>query len=281
MGDYCRIFGIMARKAPICALFRRGASKWVQLVKWNTDTDSFEAGHWFHGRIYERRSDLSPNGTFLIYFASKFTDKTLADAEGYTYAWTAISRLPYYEAIVLWPKGDCWCGGGLFETNRRVWLNHEPEAAQVHPRHASPFFIVEPNPQAHGEDHPVYSKRLQRDGWKCVQEGKFSHAGSGWDTERTEIWERSCRDGKRLRRELLKIDFEAYGGPYVEEFSVIPKNGSPLVIPEADWADLDQKEKLVFARFGKVFRGALIGNRIEEKELIDLNKNEPPTGRRH
>ncbi len=37
----CRLSVILAREAPVGVIFRRGPAKW------------------FHGRIYERRSDLS------------------------------------------------------------------------------------------------------------------------------------------------------------------------------------------------------------------------------
>ena len=64
-----------------------------------------------------------------------------------------------------------------------------------------------------------------------MQQGKFTIAGwAGWKTEQTEIWEKEGRAGKRLRRELLKIDFESYGGPYVEQFSFLSKNGVPITI---------------------------------------------------
>lgn len=89
----CRLYAILARSAPVGVIFRRGPTKWVQLIKWDTATDSVEPGQWFHGRIYERRCDLSPDGSKLIYFASKLNRKTLDDSE-YTYAWTAISKPP-------------------------------------------------------------------------------------------------------------------------------------------------------------------------------------------
>jgi hypothetical protein len=123
----------------------------------------------------------------------------------------------------------------------------------------------------------IHSMRLKRDGWKCVQPGKFLMVGwSEWETEQTEIWEKEGRAGKRLRRELLKLDSNSYGGPYIERYSLIPKNAAPIMISDATWAELDQKGKLVFARSGKVFRGALAKTGIEAVEIIDLNGNRPP-----
>ncbi len=37
----CRLSIILARAAPVGVIFRRGPTDWVQLIKWNTDRDSF------------------------------------------------------------------------------------------------------------------------------------------------------------------------------------------------------------------------------------------------
>src|SRR5256885_15981896 len=127
----CRLFVILARKADKAVIIRRGPTRWVHLSLWHTDTDRIEHGQWFHGRIYERRCDLSPNGSLFIYFAQKKNRYTQEDKE-YTYAWTTISKPPYLTGLALWPKGDCWHGGGLFIDNKTVWLNHRPEVAIHH-----------------------------------------------------------------------------------------------------------------------------------------------------
>src|SRR6266487_4194859 len=134
MKNPARLFVILAREAPKAVVLRRGPSKWVQLILWHTDTDTFDFGQWFHGKIYGPRSDLSPDGSKFIYFAQKITGRTLQDSE-YTYSWTAISKPPYLTALALWPKGDCWHGGGLFLNHRTVWLNHKPEVAKPHKDH--------------------------------------------------------------------------------------------------------------------------------------------------
>lgn len=71
-------------------------------------------GQWFKGRIYERRCDLSPSGEKLIYFAAKYRSPL--------YTWTAVSRPPFLTALLLWPKGDAWGGGGLFNNERTIGL---------------------------------------------------------------------------------------------------------------------------------------------------------------
>lgn len=273
----CRLYVILARSAPVAVVFRRGPSKWVQLVKWHTDRDAFEDGQWFHGRIYERRCDLSPDGSKLVYFASKFSGRTLRDT-AYTCAWTAVSKPPFFTALALWPKGDCWHGGGLFEKDHFVWLNHKPEVAVPHPSHKPGKHIkVRANPDACGEDWPVWSRRMSRDGWSLVQEGSYPYSFKrGWQTERPEIWERLAPDGKvRLRLKLDAINFEQPGGPYVETFTLRFPSGAEVQIEGARWADWDQSRRLVFARQGQLFAAELRGPKFVTVKLADLNANKP------
>jgi hypothetical protein len=271
----CRVYIILARAAPVGVVFRRGPTKWVQVLKWNTQEDSFDAGQWFNGRIYERRCDLSPDGTLLVYFASKFNARTIQDQE-YTYAWTAISKPPYLTALALWPKGDCWHDGGLFEEQRCVWLNHKPEVAIPHPQHQPKGLRVKPNPTARGEDYPVWSRRLQRDGWKLVQKGNYSFSlDYGFQTKAKMIWERAhSTHAMRLRLVVEGINFIAPGG-YIETFWLLRPAKPDFRLVDARWADWDQQGRLVFVREGKLLTGEFRGDAWDEQELIDLNANTP------
>ncbi|MEK6804025.1 MAG: hypothetical protein AABZ34_15370 [Nitrospirota bacterium] len=60
---------LLAREAPVGLVIRRGPSRQVCTLLWDRRTDTFTLGQWFKGRIYERRCDLSPDGTHFIYFA--------------------------------------------------------------------------------------------------------------------------------------------------------------------------------------------------------------------
>lgn len=135
-----RLHVILARKAPVGVIFRRGPSSWVHLVKWNTDTDTFEHGQWFHGQIDPRRSDLSPNGELIVYFCATWSkgeeaermiekkragDSThnldrllkhkLKVRTEYTYAWTAVSKPPFLTAVGLWPKRGLLARGRIVQ----------------------------------------------------------------------------------------------------------------------------------------------------------------------
>jgi hypothetical protein len=64
----CLLFVYLAREAPVAVVLRRGPSDWARLSVWHTDADTFEHGQWIKGRVYERRSDVSADGSLFIAF---------------------------------------------------------------------------------------------------------------------------------------------------------------------------------------------------------------------
>ena len=270
-----RLSLLQASRAPIAVIFRRGPSKWVEVVKWDLTSDTFELGQWFHGRIYDSRSDLSPNGELLVYFVSKFTRESLNDRE-YTYAWTAVSRPPWLTALALWPKGDCWHGGGLFLDNKRLWLNHRPEVAEPHPAHKPKGLRVEPNPEAHGEDEPIYTRRLDRDGWDLEQQWETEYVAiyRGFQTIAPDIRvKRSPTDQQVSIRLTRRID----GYDYREHFQIEGANGEPELPPgDVEWLDWDPNGRLIALADGKVWV-AHVDNRTVQpfRELLDLRDHKP------
>jgi len=113
-----RLHVLLARDAKVGLVIRRGPSKSVCTVLWNRERNTFKLGQWMRGRIYERRSDLAPDGKHFIYFA--MNGRWESETKG---AWTAVSRVPFLKAVDLYGKGDCWHGGGLFLSDREFWLN--------------------------------------------------------------------------------------------------------------------------------------------------------------
>ena len=299
----CRLYAILAREAPVGVIFRRGPSKWVQIIHWDTATDAFTPGQWFHGRIYEKRCDLSPDGTLLIYFAQKIGARMMADKE-YTYAWTAISRPPYLTALALWPKGDCWDGGGLFLSRKSLWLNHPPGRMKPHTDHRPHGLEIMGNERGLGEDEPIFSRRLIRDGWEQTQEwqGEFIKSGfqrayeermksglptdiewlmsqqelvtaSGYVTYLPGIRQRAQPNGEQM----LTMTDTLVGFRKQYDFTVRDGNGPNYPITGAGWADWDQAGRLVFAQDGKLFAAADGFSQATAQELADLNRNKPET----
>ena len=273
----------MARDAPVAVLLRRGPTNWVELIRWDTSNDTFERGQWFHGRIYERRCDLRPSGNLFVYFAAKHNPKQFQS--DYTSAWTAVSRPPYFTALSLWPKGDCWDGGGWFEADRRLHLNHYGDP-QPHPNHlAHKKLQVETNLCGRGEDLPIYNDILQAKGWTRHVSGNHPSSRAARETSgasplrasdpTNKVWFHS-EAGLTLRMELENIDFQKPGGPYHFGHLVMrEEDGEWLQVIDAEWADWDQQGRLVYSQHGKLYAAKPLGQRLDFVELADFTNDKP------
>jgi len=269
-----RLYAILARDARVGIVFRRGPSKKVLLLLWHTDTDRFFEGQWFKGRIYERRCDLSPSGKRLIYFAAKHKPPYGT--------WTAVSRPPYLTAAALWPKGDAWGGGGLFAKEKEIHLNHRPAEMELAEGFQIPKFVaIKPLGEipGWGEDNPILSHRLFRDGWKLIQEGKSKYNKLGaplWVTlDPPEILARPNpqRGNPYELRQITKGIHQNNGPWYVIEYKIVDtKFGEKISLGRADWC---HSGDLLYAKEGKIWRLGFERGELQPLErsklLIDLS----------
>lgn len=278
-----RIDGLLAREAPIVVLFRRGPSKSVGLFRWDLRDDRIEEGQWFWGRIFTRRCDLSPNGELLCYFAGRFKDPLGT--------WTAISRPPYLTALALWPNGDTWGGGGLFETHRTLGLNHSfgeagetpwtprldglplPRRFEVRPLHEG---------AGAGEDEPIESMRLVRDGWTWIEgpsRETESRSGPIWITydppyARTKPIAGSHKREPLLLRVLLHGLKERDGRWNVESGQIVTQEGAIVRdLGRIDWADTSPNGDVLYSTAGCVWRlpRSAVKREGEPRLVADLN----------
>jgi hypothetical protein len=246
-------------------IFRRGPSRQVRLIRWNLAKDTFEPGQWLKARVYEQRCDLSPDGELLCYFAAVHR----APYPSYT----AISRPPYFTALALWAKGDCWGGGGLFDSGMRLRLNHRLK--RYHPntdemalgegfRLPQRFTIVPLWEHAGwGEDDPIRLMRMERDGWYFVQHGqkKTWHeppAPVRLVADVPEIMAKPMNTPSGLAYTLritCRGHFERDGRANLESAEIIGPDQSVLrELGRVDWADLDHNGDVLWAWAGKLWR---------------------------
>jgi len=254
-----RLYFIVAREAPIAAVLRRGPTRQVELLTWNLETNELTAGQWLKGRIYERRCDLSPSGEYLIYFAAKYETELRT--------WTAVSRPPYLTALALWPKGDAWGGGGLFDKERRIRLNHRPDEMKMKKGfRLRPSMEVVPFGErpGWGKDDPIHDTRLRRDGWRRIDNGAIprdqGRGASRWIVYDPPIrYERDV--GPKDRPIKLEISVEGLherdGAKYVPTYRLI--KGTTIIrdLGPADWADAAPNGDLLLAREGRLMRMAI------------------------
>ena len=258
-----RIHVLLARDARVGVVIRRGPSKQVCTIHWDRERDEFQVGQWFKGRIYERRSDISPDGSHLIYFA--MNGKHEFEAKG---AWTAISRAPYLKAIALFPKGDCWHGGGLFTGPGRYWLNdgrgHSVLRDSSEVRRDKTFQPVDPYGS---ECLGVYYPRLVRDGWTLVE------CESETRLKEHHVFEKPAMSGWTLRKIAnAQVDSPIGKGCYWDQHELRHgPSGTHLSCPDWEWAEVD-RDRLVWAAGGKIL-SANLGDEgpLDVSELLDCD----------
>jgi hypothetical protein len=250
-----RLFALLARKSSSAVVFRRGPSRSVLLTRWNTSNDTFEHGQWLKGRIYERRCDLSPEGDLLLYFAANHRKPH--------YSWSAVSRPPYLSALAMWPKGDGWGGGGHFTSSRRIALNHRSNELKLAEGFSVPKWMkIEQFGQrpGWGEDEPVWSARLERDGWKLVDFPNTTKDDFGAkvmiEYSPPVRWRKlNPKWPKRYSLDMSIIGMGERDGPwYLMEHTV---NSGDRVdsLGRSDWADWSESGDLLFAMNGSLYRG--------------------------
>lgn len=272
-----RLFVLLARAAPRAVVLRRGPSKRVCSIGWDLRDDSFEVGQWLAGRIYERKSDISPDGAHWLYFAlnGRWDEPTRG-------AYTVLARAPYLKALGLWPNGDTWGGGGLFSASgRRFW-----------PFHDAPLIAPAPPPAAHASvvsarwyTGVIHHSRLLRDGWSAVSApsqpsggGEDAGPSAAWGTsEATTSGESSDAGGlvRSFTREapggwLLRQDCELRSDRYSLSHA---SERRLLACPGWEWAEVDAaRERVVWAESGCLYAARLDRTGLVARALLqDLN----------
>jgi hypothetical protein len=254
-----RLHVLLARDAKIGLVIRRGPSNSVCTLLWDRIQDTFELGQWMRARIYERRSDLSPNGGWFIYFA--MNGRWQSETKG---SWTAISRAPYLKAVTLFGKGDCWQGGGLFLSNKEFWMNgsccHFEIRKSTEVRQSETY---QPPAYYGGECLTVYYNRLQRDGWIMSPE----------EYQGATLFEKKLAKGWTLR----KLAFAEIGAPpgrgcYWDAHELWHESTKRLLVfPEWEWADYVD-HRLVWAVEGQIRSARLGKGKLESEEMLhDFN----------
>ncbi|MGA2177905.1 MAG: hypothetical protein ABSH38_23330 [Verrucomicrobiota bacterium] len=266
-----RLWVLLARDARVAAILRRGPSRQVQLIKWDLRDDTFEHGQWFKGRIYERRCDLSPAGALLIYFAATYKQPLQS--------WTAISKVPWFTAVAMWPKGDGWNGGGYFVGPYEIHLDHSQRESSPHPQFVKGCRKVRISSwaTARGEDVPVWHFLLKRDGWSQTAIGTWGEYGEAkgyaWKAKTPEEW-RKPHPKLPIHLEMRIEGIGRRGGPwYFINYRVV--NDSSAIVEDlgiADWAEWDRDGSLLYARDGCLFRRRFLKHQSKPAiQLWDFN----------
>ncbi|HET7844160.1 MAG TPA: hypothetical protein VFL14_08420 [Xanthomonadales bacterium] len=241
-----RLHVLLARDSPLAVVMRRGPTRHTAVIGWDRKTDRFALGQWLYGRIYERRSDLSPDGRHLIYFA--MNGKWSSGTKG---SWTAISRAPWLKADVLYGKGDGWCGGGLFTSNSEYFLDDCYGSHRLLHDHArlKRTDVLRWPVGPGGECPRMYFARLQRDGWELLRARKGrDDAPAIFEKPVDARWNlRKLAHATLWRRQGRSVYFDTHELRNA-------RTGECIELDDWEWADVDGK-RLVWAADGRLHAG--------------------------
>ena len=256
-----RIYCIPATKAPIVAVFRRGPTNWSHVGRWDLREKRYEPGAWLAGRIFPRRSDLSPDGRFLSYFAHK-PSATWEHGDAYV----ALSKLPWLTALHAFPTCGTWTRGYYF-TDDKDGENVRDTGLPI------PYRL---------RSIPVVQfANERRRGWEEARDSPQRDPGDAWDQQRNARVQKPQPGGDRL----LCVESRGWAGG---EFGVdqamdglsvgywLEQDGKIRLLEQLQWADWDQEGHLLAAtRTGKLQVWSFDGDRTEVLFEEDLASSEP------
>ncbi|MGQ0554521.1 MAG: hypothetical protein ACT4PN_01060 [Nitrospiraceae bacterium] len=256
-----RIYCIPATQAPVVAVFRRGPSNWAHVGRWDLAAGRYEPGAWLGGRIFPRRSNLSPDGQYLCYFTHK-PSATWEHGEAYV----ALSKLPWLTALHAFGTCGTWTRGYYFtEDGSRDNLPIE----------------TLPIPYGLRSIPAVQFANERRRGWTEAADSPPRDPSDTWDERRNVRMQKPQPHGSRV---LCVESVGVAGGEFdvgqaVDGLNVrysLESNGEIELLDDLQWADWSREGQLLVAtRTGRLQIRNLEGDSPKILFEVDLSNLEP------
>lgn len=233
-----RIYCIPATEAPVAAVFRRGPTDWSHVGRWHLEEGRYEPGAWLRGRLYPRRSDLSPDGQYLCYFVHNPNTKW---EHGQTYV--ALSRLPWLKALHAFGTCGTWTRGYCFTPDLRTGNPEETNLPIPYGLRSIPVIQFATERRRGWEESTDSPPRNTRDTWDQHRNARLQKRQPGGD--HVLCVESRGRAGGEFGRE------QAVDGMWVSYHLETADDARPL--DDVQWADWDRNGRLLAAtRDGKL-----------------------------
>jgi len=192
----------------------------------------YEPGAWLGGRIFPRRSDVSPDGRYLCYFAHK-PSATWEHGEAYV----AVSKLPWLTALHACGTCGTWTRGYYFAEDGEC---EDPEDAKL------------PIPYGLRSIPVVQFANERRRGWQEAPDSPRRDPSDMWDVRRNARMQKRQPGGDRL---LCVESVGVAGGEFGVEQAVdglrvaywLEVDGRIHLLNDLQWADWDRDGHLLVA----------------------------------
>lgn len=265
-----RIDGVLATKASVVLVFRRGPSALTQQLLWNLDTDKVAPGEWIKASVYTRRCDLSPNGKYLVGFYSDYSPahkkRTKKDHGVEAACWTAVSFAGSFKPLALWLQANSYFGGGQWIANGKLEIDPQGPHEAVPP--PPDLRVKRTDGKRLGQVGLIWAERLERRGWIRVKsEGRLKASGFAM------AWIKKTDKGRLVYQSTREDDagdetwtlFDAKG-------NAVRTWNTPLGKPM--FIDFDRRGRLVFGEEGCLYAWENWPEG-EPRLIADLNANAP------
>ncbi len=275
-----RVFFLLARAINKAIVFRRGPTKWTQMIVWNLDSDKLEYGQWSKVKFQKWRCDLSPSGKYLVYLDDQFEDGDSA---------TIISKPPFWTAITKWKHYNplFGIGGGVFNSENELVLNwhYMLETETLFP--ASPQLKV----SSKGKSFNVEDTRMERDGWTQLDSKAFVDNELNQFEELPLFWKDIYMENRfqsspdLWSKSITKSSF-LYRLSYLhpKKFKrlttfFIVKRQTVKELKGIEWADVDYNGRIIATKNGTLMASKIFSDgsvQLGNLELLhDLNLQKP------
>ena len=213
------------------AVFRRGPSAWSHVGRWDLAANRYEAGAWLAGRIFPRRSDVSPDGRYLCCFAHK-SNATWEHGESHV----VVSRLPWLAALHAFGTCGTWTRGYYFT---EYGDGESPDAALPMPYGLRSIPIVQ------------FANERRR-GWREGADCPARVSDDVWDERRNARIEKRQPGGEHV---LHAESLGSAGGEFGVDQAVdglrvaywLEAGGDMRALDDLQWADWDRDGRLLVA----------------------------------
>ncbi|NOQ71755.1 MAG: hypothetical protein GQ574_07135 [Crocinitomix sp.] len=289
-----RIFFLLAREANKAVVFRRGPTKWTQMIVWDLESDELEYGQWSKVKLRPRCCDLSPSGKYLIYLDDQFEENDST---------TAISKPPYWAALYKWKHHAplFGSGGGVFKSETELELNGIrgsaiategllPENLKV-----GVFLgdVLKNYNLWKGHINPLLEHRLKREGWSEIENQSFVEKETSGNVTRkpSERWNETNPESKApmepklFEKKITQSSFLWMISYYHSDMGktlttfYLKKRVLKTKLDGFFWADVDHNGRIIATKNGQLYASKRLKDgavQLLNLELLhDLNSQKP------
>lgn len=196
---------IFAPNAPVAAILRQGPAKYMRLIYWDRRDNSFVDGQWIKNKVHPASCCLSPDGRHLCYGVTDY-----GRGSEHKHYW-AISRMPYFTAVALYPEDHPYEMGEAYFTDNQSYvvtykskniMPADPHIARVASGERASLRVKAPKPAT----SPSSARFVLADA-----ELDFDQL---YHTERGKLYRRGPEGALNLIRDVSDMEFESIIAPY-------------------------------------------------------------------